>query len=83
MDVTAAQARVEQLQVKVDQDQQTLSNDQAELDKAQKELSFVSLVNALEDLSADQIGTLNEALQEDANSLGITITLPSTAGSQA
>lgn len=83
MDATATQAKVDQLQAKVDQDNQTLTDDQAALDQAKKELAFVGLVNMLENLSADQIPTLNEALKEDANTLGITITLPSEAGAQA
>lgn len=80
MDSAQAQAKVDQLQAKVDQDNQTLTDDQAALEEAKKELSFVSLVNMLEGLTSDQIATLNEALKEDANALGITIALPSTAG---
>lgn len=83
MENTAAQVKVDRLQAQVDQDQQTLSNDQAALEEAKKELAFASLVNQLEALSADQIDTLNAALKEDSNALGISISIPSAAGPQA
>ena len=83
MDATQAEAKVNQLQKQVDDDQTNLSNDQAALEQAKKELSFVNLVNSLEGLQPDDIAAINEALKEDANSLGITLSVPSTAGETA
>lgn len=79
MDASTIEATITTLETAITNDQTQLSKDQADLATAQAELAFVSLVNILEALTADQVATVNEGLQEASNTTGITLTLPTAS----
>lgn len=83
MDTTALQQKIDGLQATVDADTQTLQSDTDALNASKKELGFANLVNGLEALSPDDVAALKQALNETDNTTGITVDLPSTAGTQA
>ena len=84
MDATQLQQTITNLEAAIVTDQTQLDKDNADLATAQAELAQVSLVNALEALTADQVTAVNEALASDsANTTGITLTLPAAAAAPA
>lgn len=77
MDSTQLQQTVDNLKAAIVNDQAQLDKDNADLATAEAELAQVSLINSLESLTPEQVGTVNTALASDpANTSGITLTLP-------
>lgn len=94
MDISAQQAKIDQLTAAVAQDQVSITTAQSQLDQDQKDLAtaqedikFGLLVNQIEALSADEVTALASALAADgvANTLGVTVTVanPPSGASQA
>lgn len=77
MDSTQLQQTVDNLKAAIVNDQAQLDKDNADLATAEAELAQVSLINALEALTPDEVGTVNTALASDpSNTSGISLTLP-------
>lgn len=80
MDSTALQNTVDTLTAAVQADQTALANDEAALATAKAELDQVTLINALEALTEEQVATISAALATDPqNTNGITISFPQPA----
>lgn len=84
MDTTALQNTVDTLKSSVTTDETQLSTDNAALTQAEKDLSVVALVNQLEQLTPDEVATVQGMLANDTdNTSGISISLPASAPSEA
>ena len=77
MDLTAQQAKVDDLKSQLATAQSSVSSIQSDLTLAEAELAQGTLINQLESLDEASVTTINDALANDAqNTSKISLTLP-------